>query len=387
MDQEELFEGVFDKKEDFHKKYWKGMPTYHNVLEAKPEITATFKFRNEKDYQEFKEKVKNYVYDGEKCFDGMQRKEKKQAWYPLKEKASKYWYCDEKSAKNPKFPIYIVSKGRWERNPTRKSLEEMQVPYKMIVEEPQYDDYAKYTDEDKLLILPEKYKKEYDTFWKDEDQRTGPGPARNFAWDHSISEGYQWHWVMDDNIDSFDRLNNNRKVKCASGTIFHVCEQYVLRYTNVGQAGLNYTYFCPAYDSRPAIKFNTRVYSCMLIRNDVPFRWRGRYNEDTDLSLRILKSGMCIIQFNAFLQGKRATQTMRGGNSEEFYEKEGTKNKSQMLVDMHPDVSKMSYRWNRWHHYVNYKPFEVNKPKLREDIHIQEEANEYGMILRERDDK
>ena len=58
MDQEELFEGVFDKKEDFHKKYWKGMPTYHNVLEAKPEITATFKFRNEKDYQEFKEKVK-----------------------------------------------------------------------------------------------------------------------------------------------------------------------------------------------------------------------------------------------------------------------------------------------------------------------------------------
>ena len=76
-----------------------------------------------------------------------------------------------------------------------------------------------------------------------------------------------------------------------------------------------------------------------------------------------MKSGMCTVQFNAFLQSKRATQSLRGGNSEEFYDKEGTKNKSQMLVDMHPDVSKMCYKWNRWHHYVNYKSFEVNKPK------------------------
>jgi len=44
-----------------------------------------------------------------------------------------------------------------------------------------------------------------------------------------------------------------------------------------------------------------------LIRNDVPYRWRGRYNEDTDLSLRMLKDRWCTIQFNAFLQGKAAT--------------------------------------------------------------------------------
>jgi hypothetical protein len=385
--QKELFDQGLNKTEKFNEDHWKGMPEYYNIVEPEPEITATFKFRNEKDYEHFKETVKKHLYDGEKCFDGMQRKGKYQAWYPLKEKESKYRYYDENSAKNPRFSIYIVSKGRWERNPTRECLEKMKIPYRMIVEESQYDDYAKYMDKENLLILPEKYKKEYDTFWKDEDKRTGPGPARNFAWDHSISEGHDWHWVMDDNIESFVRLNKNRKVECTSGTIFYVCEQYVLRYTNIGQAGLNYTIFCPSSDSRPVVKFNTRIYSCLLIRNDIPFRWRGRYNEDTDLSLRIMKSGMCTVQFNAFLQSKRATQTMRGGNSEEFYDKEGTKNKSQMLVDMHPDVSKMSYKFNRWHHYVNYKPFEVNKPKLREDIHIQEEANEYGMILRERDDK
>ena len=88
--------------------------------ERKPVISC--KTYKENIYTNFKETVKKHLYDGEKCFDGMQRKDKKQAWYPLKEKASKYKYYDENSSKNPEFPIYIVSKGRWERNPTRKFL-------------------------------------------------------------------------------------------------------------------------------------------------------------------------------------------------------------------------------------------------------------------------
>ena len=51
----------------------------------------------------------------------------------------------------------------------------------------------------------------------------------------------------------------------------------------------------------PAFKASTRIYSCIPIDNALPFRWRGRYNEDTDLSLRVFKAGLCMIQFNAFL--------------------------------------------------------------------------------------
>ena len=240
----------------------------------------------------------------------------------------------------------------------------MNVPYHVIIEEDQYNKYAEYIDKSKLLILPKKYQDEYDVFWDDDDPRVGPGAARNFAWDHSIENGHEWHWVMDDNIDKFDRYNNNLKIQCNNGSVFYIAEEFVLRYTNVAQAGLNYAIFCPAGDGRPPVKFNTRIYSCLLIRNDVPYRWRGRYNEDTDLSLRMLKDGWCTIQFNAFLAEKRATQTVKGGNSAEFYDDEGTKNKSQMLVDMHPDVTTLTKRWNRWHHMVNYKPFENNKPIL-----------------------
>ena len=87
---------------------------------------------------------------------------------------------------NPRFPVYIVSKNRWERNPTSRALKEMMVPFFVVVEESQFDDYKQIIDEDKLLVLPQKYLDDYDVFWDDDDTRTGPGAARNFCWDHSI---------------------------------------------------------------------------------------------------------------------------------------------------------------------------------------------------------
>lgn len=71
---------------------WVGMPEYNNVDEPPPPITATFKFRCEEDFNTFLELVKQYLYNGEKVFDGAQKKEAKSAWYPLAEKESRYRY-------------------------------------------------------------------------------------------------------------------------------------------------------------------------------------------------------------------------------------------------------------------------------------------------------
>ena len=130
-----------------------------------------------------------------------------------------------------------------------------------------------------------------------------------------------------------------------------------------------------------------------MIDNNCRHRWRGRYNEDTDICLQVLKDGDCTIQFNAFLQGKAATQTVKGGNTEEFYHKEGadegkwienvnsegTRNKSQMLVDLHPDVARMVWRYKRWHHYVDYSSFKKNELRLKSGVAMPEGNNNYGM--------
>ncbi len=74
------------------RQHWRGMPEYNNIKQEKPLITATFKFRTDADYKKFKDLVQVHVFNGEKVFDGMQKKEAKQSWYPHKEKASKYVY-------------------------------------------------------------------------------------------------------------------------------------------------------------------------------------------------------------------------------------------------------------------------------------------------------
>jgi len=283
---------------------------------------------------------------------------------------------------NPKHTVYIVSKGRWESRLTSKSFEEMKVPYFIVVEEQEYENYASVISPEKILILDKQYLRDYDTC--DSLGNTlgvGPGAARNFCWQHSISLGASWHWVLDDNIDGFCRLNRNERHEVTSGTIFRIAEDFVERYENVSQAGFEYRFFAGgSRRKKPPFRLNTRIYSCILNRNDVPYRWRGRYNEDTDLSLRMLKDGWCTVLFQCFLQNKAATQTVKGGNTAEFYEKEGTLPKSQMLVDLHPDVSRLAFRYGRHHHHVDYSSYQKNQLVRKEGI-FPEGVNNYGMKL------
>ena len=89
---EDLF-GV--KKSDLEndwREHWKDMPEYDNEWQEEPNCIAVFKFKTRDQYEEFKELIKENLYDGERVFDGMQRKERKTAWYPPKEKSSNYEY-------------------------------------------------------------------------------------------------------------------------------------------------------------------------------------------------------------------------------------------------------------------------------------------------------
>lgn len=283
-----------------------------------------------------------------------------------------------------RYPVYIVSKGRWANPLTHKALKAMGVPHRIIVEKAEVQLYAKTCDAP-MLILPECYLSRYDTCDDVGDARSkGPGAARNYAMDHSISLGAARHWVMDDNLDAFHYLNRNEKFEVECDATIRAMEDFVDRYQNIAIAGPNYYSFAKKTDALPAFVLNTRIYSCLLIDNAAGLRWRGRYNEDTDLSLRALKAGLCTLQFNAFLCGKITTQRMRGGNTDDFYRDDGTLPKSQMLADLHPDVAAVVWKFGRWHHKVNYKPFKRNLlipiEGLAERIKSGPRINDYGMV-------
>ena len=277
---------------------------------------------------------------------------------------------------NPKNPIFVISKGRWESRLTSKTFERTNIPYRIVIEPQEYDDYVKFINKEKIIKLP--------------FSNLGQGsiPARNFVWDFAIKEGHKKHWIIDDNIYDFYRFNRNAKNIVEDGTIFKCAEDFVDRYENIMLSGFNYCKFCIASEKYPPYLFNTRIYSTILIDHRLDLRWRGKYNEDTDLSIRTLKLGYCTVQFNAFLAEKATTMRLKGGNTDSIYQNEnldyqdGVLEKSKSLQEQHPDVAKVVWRWNRWHHFVDYSVFKRNKPIFKKDIKIPKGIDNYGMKLK-----
>ena len=271
---------------------------------------------------------------------------------------------------NPRHPIYVISKGRWKTRQTSKTLERMQVPYKIVVEPQEYDEYAAVIDPGKILVLP--------------FSNLGEGsiPARNWVWEHAVEQGAVRHWILDDNIRNIYRLVGNVTPVCSCGNVFRAAEDFVDRYDNVALAGFQYYMFITRKSVFPPYVLNTRIYSCILIRNDVypeGRRWRGRYNEDTDLSLRILKDGWCTVLFNAFLAHKNPTMRMTGRNTDELYAGDGRLDMAKSLQEQHPDCVTVSRKWGRWQHQVDYGRFKKNRLKLKSDVFLSDGPNEYGM--------
>lgn len=358
-----------DKPLESWLEHWKGLPDYHS---EEQQVYAKIDFIFKSDQVERAKEI-----FGQNITDRTTS-----VWYP---KLIAGTYSTKRvvgGSSETKYPIYVVSKGRQENCTTSKFLTQMEVKHYVVVEPQEYDSYVEKVENEyaKILILDMKYKDKYDTFDDLGDTKSkGPGGARNFCWEHSIKDGYAWHWVFDDNAtEGFHWLYYNEKIKCRTGSFFRALEDFVDRYENIAIAGLNYSKFCIMSQKYPAYTTNTRIYSFLLIRNDIPYRWRGRYNEDTDLSLRVLKDGWCTVQFNAFTAGKATTQKVQGGNTKEFYAQEGTLPKSEMLEKMHPDVAKVVWKFNRWHHHVDYSGFK-QELKLKEGIHIENGINNYGM--------
>lgn len=268
-----------------------------------------------------------------------------------------------------KYPIYIISKGRWESRQTVKALEKIKVAFRIVVEPQEFEQYAAVIDPAKILVLP------FSNLGR------GSIPARNWVWEHSKAEGHLSHWILDDNIQWFARYHKNKKLHLRSGVCFTCTEDLADRYTNVALAGLQYEFFVVASVKNQPLIINSRIYSCILIRNDIPYRWRGRYNEDTDLSLRVLKDGWCTLLICSMVCKKTTTMIMKGGNTDQLYKGEGRLLMAQELQRQHPDVVTIVRKWDRWQHQVNYKPFSKNKLKLKSGMVSATASNEYGMKI------
>jgi hypothetical protein len=274
---------------------------------------------------------------------------------------------------NPKYPVYIISKSRWDSRLTVKALEQINCPYNIVIEPHEYNQYSSVVPKKNILVLP--------------FSNLGQGsiPARNWVWNHAIESGAKRHWILDDNIRRFYRLHLNKKYVFQDASCFSIIESFVDRYINIPMCGMNYELLAPAKNKCKPITWNTRIYSCILLSNETNLRWRGRYNEDTDLSLRFLKRAQCTALFNAFLCDKVATMTMKGGNTDQLYKSDshfdGRLEMAKSLKQQHPDVVRITRKFGRWQHHVDYRPFRNNQLIRKPSTEIKNISNNFGMKL------
>jgi hypothetical protein len=271
----------------------------------------------------------------------------------------------------PCYPVYIPTKGRADTSYTAQCLLEAKIPFHLVVEDTEAEMYARRFGQDRLLVLPF------------HDLGQGSIPARNFIWEHAKSQGVPRHWVIDDNIQYFGRRYNGKRLRCDPGIALRACEDFTDRYENIGISGLNYYMFIPDTESRPPYWLNCRVYSCILVNTALDYRWRGRYNEDTDLCLQVLSGGWCTVLINAFLVQKTRTMTMKGGNSATLYQGDGRLKMARSLERMWPGVVRVDRRFQRPQHVIDWGRFRTPL-HLKPGIDLSRLApNEYGMELQQ----
>ena len=129
--------------------------------------------------------------------------------------------------------------------------------------------------------------------------------------------------------------------------------------------------FAPPNDYRNVVQYNGRAMSSILIRTDITKEvgleggdiWRGRYNEDVDLSLRVLKKGLPTILLTNISSDKSRTGTDKGGNTDTIYKEDGNGSgveKSLSLLEHHSDCVKITKQYGRTHHKINIDMFKNN---------------------------
>ena len=256
-------------------------------------------------------------------------------------------------------PVYIVSKGRWEKPLTANMFKKNDIDFQILVEPQEYENYCEALGEEYVTKLPFS------------NLGIGSYPARNYAWEDSIKKGYKRHWVFDDNIRAFRRSHKGNRIICNGNKAIKVLEDFTDRYENIGITGFNYSTFVTSSTSKP-FYINTHAYSAMLMKNNMPYRWRLKYNEDVDLCLQVLHNGLCTILFNAFVVDKTSTTAkMKGGNQDELYKGNAFEKKvlkARSLEEIWPQYAETKMVWNRPHHFVSWRKHFKHGLVRRKDI-------------------
>lgn len=290
------------------------------------------------------------------------------------------------------YPIFIISYNRPNANArTITSLIRYGIKFNVVIHKEQLNAYKSYFKSPLVnwIMFDDEYKHKYETLSNvsSYEKNAGSGAERNFAWDCAKNAGYTAYWNFDDNMGFMyqtGKITNSKKSlervlvkdRATFVKLFKKAEDFYDSYDNLFIMELGE---CNNFLSKNIPTINRRCYSALLINTAIPTQWRGRYNEDTIMSIDCLINGFCTVQTPILLKIKQSTRDAKGGNHSIGKGKDDLKNqvysdgidyefssslKSQLLVAVYPQYCYLKYRVGRIHHGYNDEAWKSFKQQL-----------------------
>lgn len=267
--------------------------------------------------------------------------------------------------------IYIVSKGR-PNCLTANTLISIDYPGEWFIvcgdNDETIPEYIERYGEDRIMVF--NFQEAFDDCdMLDNLELTIPSgavPAHNQVQKISRDRGELRHWQLDDDITSFyikhPIKRNNLKL---NGDVLY---KYFTKIAEYGyKANLSNVGFSTPVEGRPETMYlkGTRVYNMHNFpsEDDKYIKLRGRLCEDIIQPIDSLRNGRYSLAFRFLTFNMPVTESLNGGNTD-LYNKQGLERKAGYGVMVSPIGVKLSYNYDRLHHYINWN---VIKPMVLDE--------------------
>lgn len=283
-------------------------------------------------------------------------------------------------AESLRFPIYMPSRGRAGRSSTLSWLQRHAKPgtwdLTIVTSEP--DAYRDAYPDLRVIPISQEAYDEYD-YTPELVGKGHPdgGIARNTGWQDAIERGFTHHWSMDDNFTAVQAWH--RGVRHWKGHLpmlgLRALEDFALRWSNLAAVSAEQAAFGSSRQTQ-AWTIPSRMYCCVLWRNDIKQRYRRGLNDDTILSLDVLEAGWLTASSRRVMAGKMPTGAGRvAGGMTDVYREAGFMRKFAEAARCHPKHIRLipDFR-GRPHHRIDYSAFKNRRLIEAPDGYWQEVA-------------
>ena len=196
------------------------------------------------------------------------------------------------------FPILIPSKKRPESK-LFLQLKSEGIPFNIVIEPQDRSDYRAHSD--CLLVLPE--------------NNQGLAYSRNFVLNYARDRGFDWFWMLDDDIFKFYKTIGKRNIAISARECFEGAEGLFKDMTSVAQAALEYQQFSWSQSKPLHINGYCDVAVCINVKRTktIAYRQKVELKEDRDFTLQCLSKGFRTVRTCHFAFSAPQNGSIDGG--------------------------------------------------------------------------